>query len=193
MTPPPTLILMDCQKEHLHSNDETVVAFNTAIAKRIRRLLVTSRNFGWRVIHCQYKSESPVVSIGPPPGAPIDGLQPLSSEAVFVRTALSAYSDPSFERVLANCLDGPCLIAGFSAQYSLLATIFDAAAREHKLTVIQDASACSPASEKSKESARDFVFELISQLTSTMSWDEVMDMWLKQQPAISLHNMGMRK
>lgn len=189
----PTLILLDCQQEHLRSSPAAVDDPTDLVVARIRRLLVTARNTGWRVAHSQFRSHSATPSIGQAPNAPIDCLKPLSREPVFVRSALSAYSDPAFERFVGARGTGPCLLVGFSAPFSLLATAFDAAARGDRLFVIPEAVGSSPVGARSASTVRDVAFDLIDRLTETVCWEDVFDRWVPPSDPVVFKKMGLAR
>ena len=174
----PTLILLDCQREHLRSSSEISIDGTELVVARIRKLLVTARNSGWEVMHSHFRTPAPAVSIGNAPHAPIDSLKPLAREPVFLRSALSAYSDAAFERAVEQKAGSTCLLVGFSAPFSLLATAFDAAARGHRLFVVPEAAGSSPVGARSASTVRDVAFDLIERLTQTVEWQDVFSTWV---------------
>jgi nicotinamidase-related amidase len=182
----PTLILLDCQQDQVRKGD---IGVGETIAC-IRRLLVTGRNSGWRILHSQFKPARANFAPRSDSCAPIDGLRPLSSEVVFVRSALSAYADPAFDRAVAQAEEGPCFLVGFSAQFSLLATLFDAVARGQRLTVVPQAVGGSSVGQAAESTARDVTFDLISRLTSTVGWDDVLEAWTPQADPQIFRRMG---
>lgn len=187
----PTLILLDCQREHLRAAGEGPDDGSELVIARIRKLLVTARNSGWQVMHSQFRTPSPAVSIGRAPHAPIDCLKPLAREPVFVRSALSAYSDPAFERVVGEKTTSSCLLVGFSAPFSLLATVFDASARGHRLFVVPDAVGSAPVGARPASTVRDVAFDLIERLTHTVAWQDVFDTWAPPGDPEMYERMGL--
>ncbi|WP_417481211.1 isochorismatase family protein [Maricaulis sp.] len=187
----PTLVLLDCQRESLDPGEAEDDGSNAAVADRIRRLLTSARLSGWNILHCQYKSNRPAINCGVSvPGAPIDGLAPLSREAVFIRTGLSAYSDPDFGRMIRHYAGPPCFLVGFSAPFSLMATMFDAVARDQRLTVIPEAVGGRAVGPRSASSVRDISFDLIDRLSSTVLLDEVVATWLRSPETPTLKKIG---
>ena len=187
----PTLVLLDCQRESLDPGEAENDGSNAAVADRIRRLLTSARLSGWPVLHCQYQSNRPAINCGVSvPGAPIDGLAPLSREAVFIRTGLSAYSDPDFGRMIRHYSGPPCFLVGFSAPFSLMATMFDAVARDQRLTVIPEAVGGRAVGPRSASSVRDISFDLIDRLSSTMPLDDVVATWLRSPETPTLKKIG---
>lgn len=188
----PTLVLLDCQRESLDPGDAEDDGSNQIIADRIRKLLTSARFSGWPILHCQYQSNRPAINCGVSvPGAPIDGLGPMARESVFIRTGLSAYSDPDFGRMIKHYAGPPCFLVGFSAPFSLMATMFDAVARSHSLTVVPEAVGGRAVGLRSASSVRDISFDLIDRLTSTMSLDDLVQTWLRSPETPTLKQIGM--
>ena len=188
----PTLVLLDCQRESLDPGDGKDDGSNDAVADHIRRLLTSARLSGWPILHCQYQSNRPSINCGlSVPGAPIDGLRPQSREPVFVRKGLSAYSDPDFGRMVKHYAGPPCFLVGFSAPFSLMATMFDAVARGQSLTVIPEAVGGRAVGPRSASSVRDISFDLIDRLTGTMSLEDVVANWLRSPDTPTLKTIGM--
>jgi nicotinamidase-related amidase len=182
----PTLILLDCQQDQIRPDDSAAIE----TVSRIRRLLVTGRNSGWRILHCQFKSRGVPVDPRSNASAPISALKPLSSEVVFARSALSAYAESAFGRAIAVSNGSPCFLVGFSAQFSLLATVFDSLAMGHSLTVVPQAVGGSPIGPRSASTVRDVTFDLIERLTPTLGWTEVLDSWTPQADPQMFRRMG---
>lgn len=82
-----------------------------------------------------------------PAGRPIPGLEPLPSEAVFVRQGPSAFTNRTFSQT-ARILGGPLVLIGFSMADTVLATAFAAADRDLAVDVIDDAVGGDPANRK---------------------------------------------
>lgn len=193
MTPPvPTLVLLDCQRESLLPGEGADDGSNAAVAERIRRLLISARLSGWPVLHCQFASARPAIHCGVSiASAPIDGLSPLAREPVFVRSGMSAYSDPDFGRMVQHYAGPPCFLVGFSAPFSLMATMFDAVARSQVLTVIPEAVGGRAVGPRSASSVRDISFDLVDRLTSTMPLNDVLDTWLRPPETPPLRQIGL--
>jgi nicotinamidase-related amidase len=110
------------------------------------RLLAHARRAGWHIIHV-YRTEvdphgdgrrSRAVS------APIPGLEPRPSEAVFLRQGASALSHPGFAEIVLAAQGREILVAGFDLRTSGLATALDAFNQGVPLTLLQDAFCASP-------------------------------------------------
>ena len=107
----PTLILLDCQCERGGAADPS----QQRVIECITRLLTTARHRGWTVMHSQFQAPASLNPICLLPAAPIPALKPLAREPVFVRSALSAYSDRDFAPLVQRQLASPVFLVGFSA------------------------------------------------------------------------------
>jgi hypothetical protein len=103
---------------------------NAPIVSQCRRILAEARRRHWPVLHVH------ACSLADP--RPIVGLEPLPSEAVFVRRGPSAFSNANFTRA-AMALGGPLALIGFALEDTVLATAFAAADRALPVEVILDA------------------------------------------------------
>lgn len=181
--PTPTLILLDCQRSHFHTDGELTFD-HTATIRYIERALTTARYCGWNVMHSQLR-QAPTnrIRAHAPANAPIEQLRPRASEAVSTRSELSAFSDPMFEQMLARNSDGPVFLVGFSLAFSILATMYDASARGRHLSLVEEAAGSAPLGQQSADDVRDFIFDLINQLSGTVRWCEVQHAWMKPGPS----------
>jgi nicotinamidase-related amidase len=186
----PTLILMDCQREQLHNIQSVTGDRSETVVARIRKILVTARHSGWSVVHSQRRLENIVAAPQRLEYGPIPELSPLAREPVFLRSALSAYSNRSFERFIGQRQDGPCLLVGFSAPYSLLATVFDATAHGHELSVIPEAAGCPSVGPRSANTIRDVTMDLMDRINRTVSWSEYNETWVKNKISININSIG---
>jgi nicotinamidase-related amidase len=188
--PTPTLVLLDCQQVHFHTTGEHVVDHAETV-RHIERALTTARYCGWNVVHSQLRQQSsPPVRERRSGATPIDGLRPRASEAVSTRSQLSAFSDPMFEPMLSRSEDGPVFLVGFSLAFSVLATMYEASARNQRLSLVEEAIGCTPLGHQSVADVRNFLFGLINQLTGTVRWSEVQHAWVKPAPSISTSKWG---
>jgi len=99
-----------------------------------RRVMEGARARGWPVLHV-HSRDTPADH-----GRPIAGLEPLASEAVFLRPGPSAFSNRAFSQA-AQALGGPLALIGFALSDTILATAFAAADRDLRIDVIADAVA----------------------------------------------------
>ena len=171
MTPlPPCLILLDCQRDQVEESDGMPRSENGAVIRHIAALLKHARANGWRVCHSQFAGDS-----GRSAQPPIDALRPTAKEAVFVRRGLSAFSDPYFHQVLARSAGAPVLLAGFSAPFSILATVFDAANRNQDMAVIPEAVGSLAVAPRSVSETRQLAFDLIDRIAPVRRWESLSD------------------
>jgi nicotinamidase-related amidase len=183
----PTLILLDCQCERGGEADPS----QQRVIERITRLLSTARHRGWTVMHSQFQAPASLNPIRLLPAAPIPALKPLAREPVFVRSALSAYSDRDFAPLVQRQLASPVFLVGFSAPFSVLATVFDSVARGQRLTVIPEAVGTSPLGAQTTSNVTEVALELIGRLTRTMPWDAVKRDWIQAEASIAKKQMGL--
>ncbi|WP_297730940.1 cysteine hydrolase [uncultured Maricaulis sp.] len=175
----PCLILLDCQRDQVTGPNGKVDPDNQAVIDRIGDLLRHARQSGWRVCHCQFQGEGSAAG-----RAPIDGLRPTAQEAVFKRRGLSAFSDPFFHQVLARSAGSSALLVGFSAPFSILATVFDDANRDKTLTVVPEAVGALAVEPRDVAETRSMAFDLVSRMAPTMSWDRLTQGWSSEMPAV---------
>jgi len=181
MTTPatPSLVLLDCQRSHIEPPDGGIDPENREVARNIAVLLRQARADGWSVCHCQHAGEG-----APADRSPIDGLRPHSREPVFVRRGLSAFSDSYFHQVLARNAGRTCLLVGFSAPFSILATLFDAQTRGVELTLVPGAVGALAVAPRDVAETRGVAFDLAARIAPAMSLDAIAERWMRA-PAIA--------
>lgn len=128
MEPLIALVCIDLQRGRLNGADAE------RTARGCIRMLQAARRRGWPVLHSCRRQP------GLEGGRPIPGLEPWSSEAVYLRDAPSAFSNPAF-RAAALGLGGPFALIGYSLADSVLATAFAAAELHLPVEVLADAVA----------------------------------------------------
>ncbi|MCW5724469.1 MAG: isochorismatase family protein [Maricaulaceae bacterium] len=159
MMRPPLLVLMDCQREYTTEDRPLFVRGHKPVISAIGKLLAVARRTGWRIAHCQLKRPDGVFDARSRLSAPISELAPLTDEAIFARAAPSIYSETGFERLVDDQEMSPVYVCGFAHAETLPATVFDADARGHSLTIVSDAVA---APSERKASAADAALALLS-------------------------------
>lgn len=174
----PTLVLLDCQRDQVEGPDGRIDPENLDVIRKAATLLQHARAAGWTVCHSHFAGDNT-----PEDRAPIPRLRPNTREAVFLRRGLSAFSDSYFHQVLARSAGAPCLLAGFSAPFSMLATVFDAQTRGHELTVIPEAVGSLAVEPRSLSDTRSVAFDLIGRISPVASWTEVETRWLAEPVA----------
>lgn len=171
----PSLILLDCQRGQVEGPDGGIDPENQVVIKRSSSLLQHARSAGWNVCHCQFAGDGPASA-----REPLERLRPNAREPVFVRRGLSAFSDSYFHQVLERNAGRPCLLIGFSAPFSVLATVFDAHTRGRELTVVPEAVGSLAVEPRSVAETCAMAFDLIGRLAPVMSWDAMADRWMRQ-------------
>ncbi|WP_291843692.1 cysteine hydrolase [Maricaulis sp.] len=168
----PCLVLLDCQRDQVTGPNGKIDPENRVVLDRIRELLRHARQSGWRVCHCQFQGEGSAAG-----RAPIDGLRPTAQEAVFQRRGLSAFSDPYFHQVLARSAGSTALLVGFSAPFSILATVFDDANRDKAITVVPDAVGALAVEPRDVGETRAMAFDLVARMAPLMDWQSLTRDW----------------
>lgn len=130
-SPPVGVVCLDLQRARLESGG------NERMLGACRRVLEEARRRRWPVLHVHRREFSPEG------GRPIQGLEPLPTEPIFIRPGPSAFSHRAFAQA-ALALGGPLALIGFSMADSVLATAFAAADRDVSIDVIGDAVALGP-------------------------------------------------
>lgn len=142
-------------------------------------MLRRARADGWAVCHSQHADRG-----GPAGREPISGLRPHAREPVFVRRGLSAFSDSYFHQILARNAGRPLLLVGFSAPFSVLATLFDAQTRGADLTLVPEAVGSLAVAPRNVAETRDMAFDLASRIAPTVSLREIARRWSRKPEAV---------
>ncbi len=98
-----------------------------------REVLREARARRWPVLHVHCRD------LDPPACRPISELEPLPSEAIFLRQGPSAFTNRRFSET-AQRLGGPLVLVGFSLTDTVLATAFAAADRGLLVDVVAEAA-----------------------------------------------------
>jgi len=128
-----------------------------------RRVLAHARDEAWQVAHVHSKKADPALA------RPIAGLEPLTTEPVFYRTGVSAFSCRPFRKLVAETT-AELVIIGYSMASSCLATALVAYDNDHAVTMVEDAL-CAASLEPETRDALDVLTRQIARpfmgLTST--------------------------
>ena len=106
-------------------------------------MLAHARAAGWSVIHSILQRDAGLFRRGAEHARPVDRLEPLASEQVYLREGLSALSHPILRRVAEGARCQVYLI-GFSLSHSLLSTVFDGASCGLRMTLVEEAVGATP-------------------------------------------------
>lgn len=129
-----------CQGFHQAFIDRSSALFSESAAMRrstCEALVRHARYSGWTVVHSFLDTES-VRAAG---AASIQNFAPLPSEPYFRQKGLSAFSNPAFERMMAQNDMAPIFLASFAGIGVISATLLDAIERRFMLSVVTDAAA----------------------------------------------------
>jgi len=135
----PWLVCLDLQRDYVVPGRPRYAAENAEVAATCARVLGFARDEGWRIVHSQLRDDD---GAGWPRDlfrAPIEGLRPLISEAVFFRQGLSAFGNPGFAAELRMARDKEVFLIGFSLADTCLATAFAAVDAGLTLVLVEDA------------------------------------------------------
>jgi nicotinamidase-related amidase len=123
------LVCLDLQRASLSYRS---VAGADRCVVNCRRVLAHARHADWRVVHVHTKKQCPDEA------RPIEGLEPLVSEALVYRTGLSAFSSRAFRQLVTGS-SAELVIIGYSQASSALATAMVAYDEELAVTLVEDA------------------------------------------------------
>ncbi|HUZ12165.1 MAG TPA: isochorismatase family protein [Caulobacteraceae bacterium] len=135
----PWLICLDLQREFVVPGRPHYDPSADQVAGACARVIDHARAARWRIVHSQRRRLGGLFCGETLFGAPIEGLRPLISEPVFLRTGLSAFSSPEFASRVEDARNCEVCLIGFSVADSCLATAFSAIDAGLSLTVVEDA------------------------------------------------------
>ena len=138
--PSPVLVLTDLQPEHEIPGRRYSVADAVEVASQCRRLLTAAREAQLPIAHFRRIEQTGFFNPETPLAGWIDDLRPWPGEMVFEHDRPSCYSVDAFARFIAYVRDPSIIIAGFGANYTILATAIDAFSRGHRVWFVRDAT-----------------------------------------------------
>ena len=142
MSETPTLLCMDIQRACLRRGHPMWTPHGVARLGAVHRMREFARRNRWRVAHTFLRRGGERLNVDVEAARPIEGFEPAISEAVFVRSGLSAYSHAAFAGFMGDAEQAPVIIATLNGCLSLAPTLFDAFAFNHRLTVAHALIAC---------------------------------------------------
>jgi nicotinamidase-related amidase len=157
----PCLLCMDMQREYSAVGRPLHADANAATLAACRGVLAHARGRDWMVIHSLLEREGGLFRRGAEHARPVDQLEPLSSEQVYLRDGLSALSHPTLARMADRTLCEVYLI-GFSLSHSLLSTAFDAASCGLRLTLVEDAVGATPVNGMTADEVKEVAKRLLA-------------------------------
>lgn len=124
------LVCLDLQRGRQNLN----LSAEAAMLDACLQTLTQARALRWPVLHVHSRTEAGAA------GRSIAGLEPLPSEAVYVRNGPSPFSNRNFSQAV-QALGGPLALIGYRLNDTVLATAFAAADRDLDCQVLSDAIA----------------------------------------------------
>jgi nicotinamidase-related amidase len=142
--PPPVLLCVDMQQEHLTPGRRHVVSDVATVLDACTMVRNYWRASAWPVVHLKRVAQAAWFN---PASSLTDWLpdcRPLPGEMIFEHPLPSAYSSPRMSEYLTNLGITSCVLIGFSLEEAVLSTVIEGFHRGHNLRVIADAVACAP-------------------------------------------------
>jgi nicotinamidase-related amidase len=136
------LVCLNLNREYVTPGRPLFAPAAAAAATRARACLSHARDLGWQVVHVQSR-HSPL-GFDARFARPIDGLEPLPTEALFITQRRSAFAHPELRARLVSDRPDAVFLVGFSLALEGLASLFDAVDLGLSLRIVEDAAA-SPA------------------------------------------------
>ena len=139
---PPILVCADLQSEYLTEGRSHVIGEAEAVMSCCLGLLARWRGNLWPVLHLKRIAQAAWFNPASNLTNWIAEFKPLSGELCFEHPLPSAYSSARFSEYMANIRSLDCVLAGFSLDETILATVVEGFHRSHRYLVIADAVAC---------------------------------------------------
>jgi nicotinamidase-related amidase len=139
----PTLLCVDLVREYADPGRPLHDDVNAPTLDACGDMLSYARAAGWFVIHSMLQRDAGLFRRGGEHARPVDRLEPLASEQVYLRDGLSALSHPILRR-MAEAARCEVYLIGFSLSHSLLSTVFDAASCGLRMTLVEEAVGATP-------------------------------------------------
>ena len=139
---PPILVCADLQSEYLTEGRSHVISDAEAVMSCCLGLLAHWRGNLWPVLHLKRIAQAAWFNPASNLTNWIAEFKPRPSELYFEHPLPSAYSSTRFAEYMANIRNLDCVLAGFSLDETILATVVEGFHRSHRYLVISDAVAC---------------------------------------------------
>lgn len=134
----PTLVLVDLQREYISPGRPFYLVGISPSLNNCRILLDHARLNHWPIVHVQHVQDGPVFS-----GEYahfIEGFEPKTNEAVFVKSQISPYTNEAFKETMISAGENEILIAGYGSTMCCLSTIISGGAFGLRHSFVHDAS-----------------------------------------------------
>jgi nicotinamidase-related amidase len=142
--PPPLLLCVDLQKEHLTPGRRHIMVDVDDVLAKCSAILGQWRSELWPVAHLKRVAQSAWFNAASSLTDWLDELRPLPGEMVFEHPLPSAYSSKRFSTYRFDIgRSSRIYMIGFSLEESILATVVEGFHRGHTVRVVADAVACS--------------------------------------------------
>jgi nicotinamidase-related amidase len=143
----PWLVCLNLNREYVTPGRPLYAPDAAAAATRARACLSHARDFGWPVAHVQTRHSRLGHDVRF--ARPVEGLEPLPSEALFITHRRSAFAHPELRARLLADRPAAIFLVGFALALEGLASLFDAADLGLPLRVVEDAVASPPIGDRS--------------------------------------------
>jgi nicotinamidase-related amidase len=173
----PLLILVDLQLEYATAGRlHHIKELGTAI-ENCRRLLVTARRSKWPVAKVRWLQRGNHFSKANKFSDWIEEFRPGVSDMIFEKSGVSCYSSPEFSKMMDECAGEPAILAGLTSAQACLATLVDAATRDHRIIFAVDASATTATDEFDELAAHRSAAFIATQHASVLTTDDILGMF----------------
>ena len=139
---PLVLVYADLQLEYLIPARRHVILDGDATITRCLELLALWRSNLWPVMHLKRVAEAAWFDPSSRLTDWIAEARPRPGEMTFEHALPSAYSSSRFADHMSNLRNVRCVVAGFSLDETILATVVEGFHRSHRYQVVDDAVAC---------------------------------------------------
>jgi nicotinamidase-related amidase len=140
--PPPVLVCVDVQQEYLSPGRRHAMAGTAEVLDTCTTLLDHWRSRLWPVLHLKRVAHSAWFNPASNLTDWVPAFRPRPGEMAFEHPLPSAYSSARFDEYISHVGVTTCVLAGFSLEETVLATVIEGYHRGHDLHVIEKAVAC---------------------------------------------------
>jgi nicotinamidase-related amidase len=167
-----SILLIDLQAEYVSDGRAFVLPDVSSHLANCKRLLDFARQRRFPIIHFRRFTDGAFFNRETKFSRWIEGFEPKPNELFFEREKASCYGASSFENYLKSQRNPALMIAGFTAEFSCMATIIDAYHRDQSVFLLGDASPCTQIGERQPDQCQEFILQIISLYCDVISTDE---------------------
>lgn len=135
----PWLLCLDLQREFVVDGRPLCSPGVEDRVEVCRELIAFARQARWPVVHVHRRRDSGLFSEHSEFSRPVAGLEPLASEALYVRSQLSAFAAPGLRRLAPPTPGTRVVLAALSLDNACVATVLQGSDIGLKITVAEDA------------------------------------------------------